>query len=75
MNKPYVFSALLGLISFLGLSIEVQAQHKGISFQAVMKKADGTYPTASGVTVIAQILDPMNHCVLREEEHTGHFQY
>lgn len=71
MNKWYVVASVLGLSLFFGASFEASAQHKGISFQAVMKKSDGSYPTASGVTVIAQILDPVNHCVLREEEHTG----
>jgi hypothetical protein len=71
MNKRYVVSSVLGLFFFLGTSFEALAQHKGISFQAVMKKSDGSYPTASGITVLAQILDPINHCVLREEEHTG----
>lgn len=71
MNKRYVVLSALGLILFFGSSYEASAQHKGISFQAVMKKSDGSYPTATGITVIAQILDPMNHCVLREEEHMG----
>lgn len=69
MNKR----ALLGIGFFLALafSFESQAQHKGITFQAVLKKLDGTYPTDSGVTIIAQVLDPINHCVLREEEHSN----
>lgn len=71
MNKLNVVSCLIGLVFLFGLSIEAHAQHKGISFQAVMKRSDGTYPSVSGVTVIAQILDPINNCVLREEEHTG----
>lgn len=71
MNRRYVVSFILGVIFLLGISIEALAQHKGISFQAVIKKSDGSYPTASGITIVAQILDPMNYCVLREEEHTG----
>lgn len=71
MNSRYVFASLIGLSLFFGASYEALAQHKGISFQAVLKKSDGSYPTASGVTVTAQILDPANHCVLREEEHSG----
>jgi hypothetical protein len=47
------------------------AQHKGISFQAVLKKPDGTYPTVSGLSVLLQVLDPVSDCVLREELHSG----
>ncbi|NUN04652.1 MAG: hypothetical protein HUU57_02715, partial [Bdellovibrio sp.] len=71
MNKRYVCSSVIGLILFLGFSIEGHAQHKGISFQAVLKRSDGSYPTVSGISVTAQVLDPQNHCVLREEEHSG----
>ncbi|MGZ3772390.1 MAG: beta strand repeat-containing protein [Pseudobdellovibrionaceae bacterium] len=61
---------LLILFSFL-MSDFAQAQHKGLSFQAVIKKPDGSTPTVSGLTVTIQILDPVNNCVLREEEHSG----
>ena len=47
------------------------AQHKGLTFQAVLKKPDGSYPTISGLTVTLQILDPISDCVLREENHSG----
>jgi hypothetical protein len=47
------------------------AQHKGISFQAVLKKPDGTYPNVSGISVTLQVLDPITDCVLREEVHSG----
>ncbi len=49
----------------------VFAQHKGINFQAVIKRPNGSYPTASGLTVTVQILDPVTNCVLREEEHAS----
>lgn len=71
MNKRYVVSSIIGLNLFLGVFSAAQAQHKGISFQAVMKKADGTYPTVSGIAITAQILDPIHGCVLREEVHSG----
>ncbi|MGZ3775709.1 MAG: beta strand repeat-containing protein, partial [Bdellovibrio sp.] len=58
------------LFSFL-MSDLVQAQHKGLSFQAVIKKPDGSTPSVSGLTVTIQILDPVSNCVLREEEHSG----
>lgn len=62
-----ILSAVIALL----ISAEALAQHKGINFQAVLKKPDGTYPTASGLTVTLQILDPVTNCVLREEEHAG----
>ncbi len=40
-------------------------------FSSGYKKPDGTYPSASGLTVTLQILDPVTNCVLREEEHTS----
>ncbi|WP_415061950.1 hypothetical protein [Bdellovibrio sp.] len=68
MSRLYRIS-LVPLIFFLpGL---VMAQHKGISFQAVIKTPAGKYPTVSGLTVTTQILDPVTYCVLREEEHSG----
>ncbi|WP_415063687.1 hypothetical protein [Bdellovibrio sp.] len=71
MSKQKNF-VLLGLfISSLSLASQVFAQHKGISFQAVLQDPEGHYPTASGLTVTLQILDPVNNCVLREEEHSG----
>ncbi|NUN06844.1 MAG: hypothetical protein HUU57_13905, partial [Bdellovibrio sp.] len=69
-NKKALFHSLVILIALV-FTNEVQAQHKGINFQTVIKKPDGTYPTVSGLTVTAQILDPVNNCVLREEIHTG----
>lgn len=72
MSKGYVVvSKILWLALSLGFSLEGHAQHKGISFQAVIKKANGVYPTATGLTITAQILDPIRHCVLREEVHSG----
>lgn len=69
MNKKwYVYSCLM-LLFFL-ISPSSFAQHKGISFQGVIKLPDGTYPTKSGVTVNARILSP-NDCILREENFTG----
>lgn len=47
------------------------AQHKGINFQGVIKKSDGTLPNVSGITVTVQFLDPVHYCILREEEHSG----
>lgn len=71
MNKRFAFFSLLALLFCLGSAGQAWAQHKGISFQAVMKKSDGSFPSVTGVTVTAQILDPVNNCILREEEHTG----
>ena len=71
MNKRNVVSTLIALTFLFGFSIEAYAQHKGISFQAVLKKTDGTAPSVSGTSVTVQFLDPINNCVLREEEHTG----
>lgn len=69
MNKKwYVYSYLMSL--FFLISPSSFAQHKGISFQGVIKLPDGTYPTKSGVTVNARILSP-NDCILREENFTG----
>lgn len=69
MNKKwYVYSCLMSL--FFLISPSSFAQHKGISFQGVIKLPDGTYPTKSGVTVNARILSP-NDCILREENFTG----
>ncbi|WP_415061560.1 SUMF1/EgtB/PvdO family nonheme iron enzyme [Bdellovibrio sp.] len=65
-----VFLCILALLMF-SLPGFVRAQHKGINFQAVIKKPDGTYPSASGLTVTLQILDPVTNCVLREEEHSS----
>ena len=65
-----VSCVLLALLMFF-LPDFVMAQHKGINFQAVIKKPDGTYPSASGLTVTLQILDPVTNCVLREEEHSS----
>jgi hypothetical protein len=64
----------VGILLFLGslvFSSGAVAQHKGISFQAVLKKPDGTYPNVSGLNVTLQILDPIADCVLREEVHSG----
>ncbi|MNJ98464.1 hypothetical protein D3C87_162300 [compost metagenome] len=47
-----------------------QANHKGISFQAVVKLPNGEFPTRSGVTVNARVLSP-NDCIIREEQFTG----
>ena len=65
-----ILSTLIFLGSFVGSEISF-AQHKGINFQAVVKRPNGTYPTVSGLTVTLQILDPVNDCVLREEEHSN----
>jgi hypothetical protein len=72
IKRSAVLSLGLCLIgSCLIYSGEAFAQHKGISFQAVMKRPDGTYPTVSGLSVTLQILDPVSDCVLREEVHSG----
>lgn len=69
MNNRYVFFMVTVLL-FTTANF-AQAQHKGISFQAVLKDPDGLYPTATGLTLTLQILDPVTNCVLREEEHSG----
>lgn len=63
---------LLLMIGFaLSLPLASFAQtHKGISFQTVIVKPDGTSPTVAGTTVNLKVLSP-NRCVLWEEEHTG----
>lgn len=63
--KNFLFSVIF-LFSVLGYS-----QEKGISFQAVIRDPDGNYPSATGLTVTLQILDPVTECVLREESHSG----
>lgn len=57
MSKQYV-GGLLGVAFLLASASPVFAQyadHKGISFQAVIKKSNGSYPNVSGITVIAQM--------------------
>jgi hypothetical protein len=56
----------LGFVPSLG-----NAANQEISFQAVLKKPDGTYPTVSGINVSLEILSPISECVLREEIHSG----
>ncbi|KHD88275.1 MAG: hypothetical protein OM95_08955 [Bdellovibrio sp. ArHS] len=68
MSKAFMCILALLMFSLPGF---VRAQHKGINFQAVIKKPDGTYPSAIGLTVTLQILDPVTKCVLREEEHSS----
>jgi hypothetical protein len=64
---------LISLMLLLAFALPrfAEAQHKGISFQAVLKRPDGSYPTVSGLSVTLQILDPVSDCVLREEVHSG----
>lgn len=64
------FGLLLFLVSSLMEDV-AYAQHKGLNFQAVIKKADGTLPNLTNLTVTLQIIDPTTHCVLREEIHSG----
>ncbi|GEM_PF-2875533 len=61
---------LFFLLAVVILSQSAGAQHKGISFQALVKAPDGSLPTESGLKVTVQILDPVNNCVLREEVHS-----
>ena len=65
------FKSLLLTLLLITLAVPAFAQHKGINFQAVVKRPNGTYPTVSGLTVTLQILDPVTNCVLREEEHSS----
>ncbi|WP_415061166.1 hypothetical protein [Bdellovibrio sp.] len=65
-----VYQCIFVYLILFGICV-AQAQHKGISFQAKIMKPDGTLPTASGLTVTLQILDPVTNCVLREEEHSS----
>lgn len=44
---------------------------QGITFQAFIRDPQNNPVHASGLKVIAQILDPVNKCILREEEHHG----
>ncbi|WP_415062166.1 tail fiber domain-containing protein [Bdellovibrio sp.] len=60
-------------LAFVGLTISSfssvgLAQHKGIGFQAVIKRSDGSYPTASGLNVTLQVMSPTGACILREEQ-------
>jgi hypothetical protein len=66
--RALLYSILTSAVLFGNVAF---AQHKGISFQAVLKKPDGSYPTVSGLSVTLQILDPVSDCVLREEVHSG----
>ncbi|WP_415061508.1 DUF1566 domain-containing protein [Bdellovibrio sp.] len=59
------------ILLILSSTVAQAEQHKGMSFQAILKDPEGQYPTALGVTATLQILDPVNSCVLREEEHSG----
>ncbi|WP_415061505.1 beta strand repeat-containing protein [Bdellovibrio sp.] len=68
MSKMFTYMFALLMFSLPSFAM---AQHKGINFQAMIKRPDGTFPTASGLTVTLQILDPVSNCVLREEEHSG----
>ncbi|WP_415061773.1 DUF1566 domain-containing protein [Bdellovibrio sp.] len=68
MSRLFAYILAPLMFSLPGFAV---AQHKGINFQAVIKKPDGTYPSASGLTVTLQILDPVTNCILREEEHSG----
>ncbi|KHD87494.1 MAG: hypothetical protein OM95_14075 [Bdellovibrio sp. ArHS] len=65
--KIHALLALFGATIYLFSSV-AWSQHKGIGFQAVIKKTDGSYPTASGLTVTLQVLSPTGACVLREEQ-------
>ncbi|NUN04896.1 MAG: hypothetical protein HUU57_03950 [Bdellovibrio sp.] len=71
MKTRNVLSPLFSFLIVMIFAVIAQAQHKGINFQAVVKKPDGTYPNVSGISITAQILDPVNDCVLREEVHSG----
>lgn len=69
MNKKwYVYSFFISL--FCVFPYSAFSQHKGISFQGMIKLPGGTYPTKSGVMVNARILSP-DDCILREENFTG----
>ncbi|KYG64535.1 hypothetical protein AZI85_03740 [Bdellovibrio bacteriovorus] len=59
------------LVMLLFVGSYVNAQNKGISFQGVFQDPNGDFPTASGLTVRLQILDPVADCVLREEVHSA----
>ncbi|KYG62686.1 hypothetical protein AZI87_15475 [Bdellovibrio bacteriovorus] len=61
--------SVLVMLLFVGSC--VNAQNKGISFQGVFQDPNGDFPTASGLTVRLQILDPVADCVLREEVHSA----
>lgn len=69
MFKTKVISQVAVLCAALILFVDEAYAHKGISFQATIKKPDGTLPSAVGLTITAQILDPVTKCILREEEH------
>jgi hypothetical protein len=72
MIRPRLIRVVALLLAFsILLPNSSSAQHKGISFQAVLKKPDGTYPNVSGLSVTLQVLDPVSECVLREEVHSG----
>lgn len=59
---------IISLLFFSSLSFA--QTHKGVSFQAIIKSPDGTFPSVAGLMVNAKILSP-NNCVLWEEEHSG----
>lgn len=70
MSRKALINSFIACV-FLLVSQGVFAQHKGISFQAMLRDPDGRAPNASGLSVTLQILDPVNDCVLREEVHSG----
>lgn len=63
-------SGLFLLLAVVVFSQNAAAEHKGISFQALIKAPDGSLPTEGDLKVTVQILDPVNNCVLREEVHS-----
>lgn len=67
LSKIHVMLAFVGAALSIYSSVAV-AQHKGIGFQAVIKRSDGSYPTASGLNVTLQVMSPTGACVLREEQ-------
>lgn len=68
MNRFLLFTFLFSLFY---ANASFSQNYKGINFQGIIQDPDGGYPTAMGLSVTLQILDPVSDCVLREEVHSG----
>lgn len=71
LKNRWMGPGLFIFLSFISLLSAAQStNHKGISFQALVKLPTGEQPTRSGLTVTLFILSP-NNCILREEQFSG----
>lgn len=74
MSKPHKLVSGFLLLSLLlclqFMSPEALAQHKGITFQGILKRPDGTLAAATATTANLKVLSPAG-CVLRDEDFSG----